>query len=144
MIVLKPQITDKQLIYSLYNTATNRDSRSIDYFFSELYDANDFLIYKEDDLVLCSMKVADEDLYLKGYHVEVKVIEDVIIASNCPRDIKQSFIEACLDVFSKHKLLTISNGYPFNNYGFEDVFKHKRYKLLRRDLFNGCNCCYRC
>lgn len=136
MKIIAPQITDKQLIYSLYNTATNIDSRSIDYFFSELYNADDFLIYKEDDVVLCCMKAFSENLYLKGYKVEVVVIDNLIISGNCPLAIKDKFIEGCLEYFSKAKLFTITSRPFIENQGFEDVFKHKRYRIYRRDLFN--------
>lgn len=136
MIVTVPQQEDKQLIFSLYNTATDLDSRSIDYFFSEHYDPAHFLIVKQADVVLCCMKVREESIFLKGYHVEVMLIEQLVVSGNCPRSVKNEFIDACLAQFEKRKLFTVLTDSLIKNRSFENIFRHKRYKLQRPALFN--------
>ena len=136
MQVLSANSKDKQLIYSLYNTSLSDDVKSIDYFFNEKYDENNFLIYKENDVVLCSLEFSDQLIYFNGHNIEAKSIEKVVYSLRCPKELKDEFIKACVQEFSKMALLTLSNKDYSKLLNFEPVFKKKRYRLDRSDLFN--------
>ncbi len=136
MNVVTPNISDKQLIYSLYNTALDDDSQSIDYFFTVHYDPSNFYIAKKGDLVICSMEMYDYDLYLKGYQIEVKLIHKIVFSNDCSEKLKSEFIEACLKKLSYQKVLTLSSLKLIQQYNFERIFMRKRYKLTRPELFN--------
>ena len=127
---------DKQLIFSLYNTATKMDSRSIDYFFTALFDPCDFLIYEEKEMVFASMYIKSEALYFKGYNVEVAIIQEVLFAHQLSSEMKTLFINEAISYFEDEKLFTILRYKGAKDLDFEAIFKEKRYKLYRKDLFN--------
>ncbi len=127
---------DKQLIYSLYNTSLSDDVKSIDYFFNEKYDSDNFLIYKEDDVVLCALEFSNKLVYFNGHNIEAKNIERVVYSLRSSKELKDEFIKSCILEFSKTTLLTLSDKSYSNFLNFEPVFKKKRYRLDRSELFN--------
>lgn len=136
MIVQRLKDQDRDLLYSLYNTQTQRNSQDIDRFFKKEYKASDFLIYKESGVILCAMRVVDFEFYFRGYTLEANIIKDLIVSKNCPKLVFQSFISQSLEAFKYMKLLIFADENIVDVIGFDCPIKLKQYKLFRKDLFN--------
>lgn len=136
MIILSPKVSDKKHMYSFFNTNTSIESKVIDMFFKVDYDPSDFLIFKNEEKILCVLKFREIEYYLHGYTNEAYLVERVYYARSCPLDIRKKFIDACFKYFSYFKLLTFVSDIQLSHPSLEDVFFKKRYKLYRKDLYN--------
>lgn len=136
MIVQRLKDQDRDLLYSLYNTQTQRNSQDIDRFFKKEFKASEFLVYKESGVILCAMRVVDFDFYFRGYSIESNIIKDLVVSKNCPKLVFQSFVNQTLESFKYLKLLTFSDSNFIETFGFESPIVLKKYKLFRKDLFN--------
>lgn len=135
-MIRKAENSDKLAIYNLYNTMKSDASSFIDYFFNEFFDHREYYLLIVNEVVLALVRVKDEILHFKNYNLEVNIINEFLVAENCPSDMLREFLETVFASFKYQKLITLAKSeYDLKDYGFKSISKFKRYKLNRSDLF---------
>ncbi|NLC54578.1 MAG: GNAT family N-acetyltransferase [Erysipelothrix sp.] len=142
-MVQKPKKQDKQQLYNLWKTIfAYADGGSINYFFNETYNPDDFYLIKDEkeDLIVAGLLRDRQQLNLNGYIFEVSVLDNLFtLYKYRNQGIMHSLLQKVLKELEYSELFSLiktSKAKDFKQYGFETIYYKKRYLVNRADLYN--------
>lgn len=142
-MIVKPNETDKQQLYNLWKTIfAYADGGSINYFFNENYQAENFYLIKDEnqELIHAGLLRDKKVLVLNGQKFNVSVLDKPFtLYKYRNQGLMSKLLQAVLDEVSYSELFTLikcSKAKDFKSFGFETIYYKKRYIINRNDLFN--------
>lgn len=134
---------DKKHLYNLWKTIfAYADKGSINYFFNEKYQAEDFYLIKEEksDLIIAGLWRDKKTLYLNGHLFKVSILDNLFtLYKYRNQGLMSKLLSRVIDELAYQELFTLiktSKFKDFKKFGFETIYYKKRYLIKRADLYN--------
>ena len=142
-MIVKPLQQDQQQLYNLWKTIfAYADGGSINYFFSEIYNRDDFLVVKDvsNTEIIAGLYIDQKVLSLNGILFEVSVLDNLFtLYKYRNQGVMSDLLNKVLSELKNRHLFTLikySESIDFRKFGFETIYYNKRYLINRSDLFN--------
>ncbi len=142
-MIVKPLKEDKVQLYNLWKTIfAYADGGSINYFFNNVYNRDNFLIVKDQSQneIIAGLYNDQKILKLNGLMFNVSVLDNLFtLYKHRNSGVMSKLLSKTLQELENRQLFTLikcSKSIDFSKFGFETIYYNKRYIINRSDLFN--------